>query len=269
VSLPFLQLFTVFYASAAVAQAMTPWATRDGGVPSRGDVNIMAFANLPRAIEIFIQAARTRDLDAILATFSANAVVIDEGVAYRGDALRGRIERLLLGETIHPINVARREGKTIVTVVLKWYGDGTVIAPSQLDLSFMIADSKIYSLTIARSHSPPLPAPVAAYVSAANTFNLEALLRAFADDAMVNDQLREYRGKKAIRDWAAREIVGDRVTMYVVRAIEHYGNAIITANVDGDYDKRGLPDPLEMTFYFSLHEGKIVQLIILRNEQGV
>jgi hypothetical protein len=227
----------------------------------------MAFANLPRAIALFIQAAGERDLAAILAMFSANAVVIDEGVTYRGGALRNRIERLLVSETIHPINVTRREGKTILTVVLKWHGDGTVIAPSQLDMSFMIADSKIYSLTVAKSHAPPIPMPVAAYVSAANTFNLEGLLRTFADDAMVNDQLREYWGKKAIREWAARDLVGDRVTMYVVKAIEHYGNAVVTANVDGDYDKRGLPDPLVVTFYFSVHEDKIVQLIILRNEQ--
>jgi hypothetical protein len=227
----------------------------------------MAFANLPRAIAIFIQAAEARDPAAILATFSANAVLIDEGVTYRGDALRNKVERLLVGETIHPINVARREGKTILTVVLKWYGDGTVIAPSQLDMSFMIADGKVYSLTITKSHSPPLPMPVAAYVSAANTFNLEGLLRTFSDDAMVNDQLREYRGGKAIKDWAVRDLVGDRVTMYVVKAIEHYGNVIVTANVDGDYDKRGLPDPLVVTFYFSVHGDKIVQLIILRNEQ--
>jgi hypothetical protein len=36
--------------------------------------------------------------------------------------------------------------------------------------------------------------------------------------------------------------------------------------VDGDYDKRGLPDPLVLAFYFSVHREKVVQLIILRNE---
>jgi len=37
------------------------------------------------------------------------------------------------------------------------------------------------------------------------------------------------------------------------------------ANVDGDYDKTGLPDPLPLTFYFSVRGDRIVQLIILRN----
>jgi hypothetical protein len=88
----------------------------------------------------------------------------------------------------------------------------------------------------------------------------------FADDAIVNDQLCEYWDKSAIREWAERDVIGLHVTMHVVKVVEHYGHAVVTANVDGDYDKRGLPDPLVLTFYFSAHRDKIVQLIILRNE---
>jgi hypothetical protein len=54
--------------------------------------------------------------------------------------------------------------------------------------------------------------------------------------------------------------------MYIVKVMEHYGHAIVTPHVDGDYDATGLPDPLVLSFYFSVHGGKIVQLIILRNE---
>ena len=89
-----------------------------------------------------------------------------------------------------------------------------------------------------------LPPLVATFVEATNSADLERLVTTFADDALVNDQLREYRGRAAIREWAARDIIGQRVTMYVVSDVEHYGHAIVTANVDGDYDKRGLPDPL-------------------------
>ena len=41
---------------------------------------------------------------------------------------------------------------------------------------------------------------------------------------------------------------------------------IFTANVDGDYDKRGLPEPLVVTLYVSISDNKIVQLIILPNQ---
>src|ERR1700728_1797214 len=96
-----------------------------------------------------------------------------------------------------------------------------------------------------------LPPLVAAYVEATNSCDLERLLATFAEDALVNDQLRNYWGNPAIREWAKRDIVGQRLTMNVTRVITHYGNFVVTANVDGDYDKRGLPDPLALAFYFT------------------
>ena len=110
-----------------------------------------------------------------------------------------------------------------------------------------------------------LPPLVAAYVEATNNLDLERLLDTFAEDALVNDQLRDYWGKSAIREWAKRDIIDERLTMNVTKVIKHYGNFIVTANVDGDYDKRGLPDPLVLAFYFTVQSDLIVQLIILRN----
>jgi ketosteroid isomerase-like protein len=228
----------------------------------------MSFDNLPRPIAAFLQAAGKRDTFALLATFADDAVLVDKGVEHRGDAIREWNDRSLLkgGAAVQPINVARRDGKTALTVLISGH-DGD--KPAQFDWWFKMVDGKISALTIVPTKSPDLPAPVASFVLAANTFDLEALLDAFADDAVVNDQLREYRGKSSIKEWAARDIVGERVTMYIVSAVEHYGHAIVTANVDGDYDKRGLPDPLGLAFYFSIHRDKIIQLIILRNEPDV
>jgi hypothetical protein len=53
--------------------------------------------------------------------------------------------------------------------------------------------------------------------------------------------------------------------MNVTKVISHYDNFIVTANVDGSYEKRGLPDPLVLAFYFTAQRDLIVQLIILRN----
>src|SRR5579864_9680543 len=86
-----------------------------------------------------------------------------------------------------------------------------------------------------------LPPLVATYIEATNAFDLEGLLALFADDALVNDQLRDYWGKLAIRQWAAQDIVAQRLTMEVTTVIEHYGNFIITANVRGKFDMTGLP----------------------------
>ena len=125
-----------------------------------------------------------------------------------------------------------------------------------------------------KSSVPPnapvaLPPLVAAYVEATNSFDLERLVATFADDALVNDQLRDYWGKPAIREWARRDIIGERLTMNVTKVIDHHGNFIVTANVDGDFDKRGLPDPLVIAFYFTVQSDLIVQLIILRNRNDI
>jgi hypothetical protein len=117
--------------------------------------------------------------------------------------------------------------------------------------------------------SVALPTLVAAYVAASNNFDLERLMSSFAEDALVNDQLRDYWGKPAIREWAKRDIIGERLTMNVTKVINHYNNFIVTANVDGNFDKRGLPDPLVLAFYFTTQSDLIVQLIILRNRYDI
>ena len=62
---------------------------------------------------------------------------------------------------------------------------------------------------------PGLPVPVVAYIEGSNGFDLNAVMATFAETALVNDQHREYVGLSAIRNWAAREIISDRVTMEV------------------------------------------------------
>ncbi len=91
----------------------------------------------------------------------------------------------------------------------------------------------------------------------------------FADDALVNDQLRDYWGKAAIRDWAERDIIGEKLTIAVTKIVMHYSNFIVTADVDGNFDKRSLPDPLVLAFYFTPHNDVIIQLIILRNRRDI
>src|ERR1700744_919558 len=113
---------------------------------------------------------------------------------------------------------------------------------------------------------PDLPVPVVRYIDGSNGFDLNAVMATFAETALVNDQLREYVGVSAIRNWAAREIISDRVTMEVTGTAIRGNNIAVVANVDGEYDKTGLPTPLTLTFYFSVNADRIEQLIILRNK---
>ena len=108
-----------------------------------------------------------------------------------------------------------------------------------------------------------LPAVVAEHIAAINAFDNDRIVATFAPDAYVNDDRREIWGIDAIRRFIAKEIVGDHVTMEVREVIDHYGEIIVRAKYDGDYDKSNLPDELIMTNYFSLRGGKIVSLTII------
>lgn len=110
---------------------------------------------------------------------------------------------------------------------------------------------------------------VAAFVEATNNFDLDRLMVTFADDALVNDQLRDYWGEAAIRRWAERDIIGEKLTIAVTKVVKHYDSFVVTAEIDGKFDKRGLPDPLVLAFYLTPHDDLIVQLIILRNRRDI
>jgi hypothetical protein len=69
--------------------------------------------------------------------------------------------------------------------------------------------------------------------------------------------------------WIEKEIVGEKVVACkFVAATYHYGYYIVSAEFDGDFGKAGLPDPLVLTHYFSLHDNHITRLSILHNKPG-
>jgi hypothetical protein len=110
------------------------------------------------------------------------------------------------------------------------------------------------------------PPVVAEHIAAVNAFDTDRIVATFAPDAYVNDNRREIWGIEAIRRFTAKEFVGDRVTMEIKEVIDHHGDIIVRAQYDGDYDKTNLPDELIMSSYFSLRDGKIVSLTVIRNQ---
>ena len=111
-----------------------------------------------------------------------------------------------------------------------------------------------------------LPPIVAEHIAAVNAGDTDAIVATFAPDAYVNDARREINGVDAIRRWVAKEMVGDHVTMEVREIVDNYGDIVVRAKYDGTYDKTNLPDELIMSSYFSLRDGKIVSLAVIRNQ---
>jgi hypothetical protein len=61
-------------------------------------------------------------------------------------------------------------------------------------------------------------------------------------------------------------MVGDKVTIDVREVVDHYGDTIVRGAYDGEYDKTNLPaGDLILSNYFSVRDGKIVSMIVIRN----
>jgi hypothetical protein len=111
-----------------------------------------------------------------------------------------------------------------------------------------------------------LTGPVAEHIKAVNSFDVDAALAPFAEDAYVNDARREIRGSAAIRRWIEKEMVGDSVTIDVTEVVDHHGDTIVRGRYDGTFDRTNLPDEVILSNYFSVRDGKIVSLIVIYNQ---
>ncbi len=59
------------------------------------------------------------------------------------------------------------------------------------------------------------------------------------------------------------------MTLRVQVAYEHHGEIILRCVVDGTFDKSKLPDPVVLSYYFSIRGDKITRLIIILNSAVV
>jgi hypothetical protein len=51
----------------------------------------------------------------------------------------------------------------------------------------------------------------------------------------------------------------------VTEVIDHYDQTIVRGRYDGQFDRSNLPDELILTNYFTIRDGKITALIVIRN----
>jgi len=108
--------------------------------------------------------------------------------------------------------------------------------------------------------STELPPPIAALVEATNAHDTAAFLASFTDDAVLTDEGHDYRGAAAIKEWSDRRYIGAQVTLDVTDVNFRDGKTIVTAKVDGNFPKAGLPDPFKMDLHFAIDKAKIAAL---------
>lgn len=115
--------------------------------------------------------------------------------------------------------------------------------------------------------STTLPPAIQSFIKATNAHDGNAFMACFAKDAMVNDFARNFWGADAIKNWSDKEMIGDKVTFDIDTVVDHYGDFIITALTDGNYDKSKSPDPTYLDYFFTVRDGKIVKMIVIKNKE--
>jgi hypothetical protein len=230
----------------------------------------MSLSEMPAPLKSFLRATEQGDSKALLALFAPDAKLIDEGEERGGDKLREWNDKLYIGAKVvtHPIHYAEKNEQLILSVALDGdYSAFGVTGPFQFEYRFTLTGDRIQSLETVETKLD-LPEPVVAFILSMNMFDGDSMEATFAENALVNDAQREHVGRDAIRRWFEKELIGDHVTMFVTSSLVHEGGIAVVAQINGDYDKTGLPDPLELRFYFSISGDQISQLIIIPVKRG-
>jgi Uncharacterized conserved protein len=103
-----------------------------------------------------------------------------------------------------------------------------------------------------------LPQPIANYFQAANAHNTDAVVAAFADDAIVVDESRERRGSTAIKEWSEEVNEKYKPNAEVTDVAEVGDKTVVTANVSGTFPG----SPVQLHYNFTLKGDKIAKLLI-------
>ena len=105
-----------------------------------------------------------------------------------------------------------------------------------------------------------LTKPITEFIKAVNEQHADAFLAVFKDNAVITDECHDYPGKTAIEEWNEEKNIGAKITLSPIEADDRDGVTVLTAVVDGNFDKTGLPDPFLMDLYFTLDNNLITEL---------
>ena len=103
-----------------------------------------------------------------------------------------------------------------------------------------------------------LPGPVAAYLAAEKAKNADMLALCFADDALVHDEGRDYRGRDAIRAWKRAADANYKYVLEPLDASVGEKTVKLRARLTGNFPG----SPVELHHTFTLANGKITSLDI-------
>jgi len=103
-----------------------------------------------------------------------------------------------------------------------------------------------------------LTGPIANYIAAANTQDIEAVTASFSEGAVVRDEGQNRQGIAAIRRWAIEVSKKYHPTVEALDVAQTDGKTILSGRVSGDFPG----SPIDVRYVFTLNGGKIERLEI-------
>lgn len=108
--------------------------------------------------------------------------------------------------------------------------------------------------------SAKLPKTVQTYVEAYNARNREAAAACFSEDALVHDEGKDYRGRKAIGAWLGETIEKYQPLLTPGKVEGSDQDPVVAVRVSGNFPG----SPVSLAFHFTIKEGRITKLDILQ-----
>ena len=103
-----------------------------------------------------------------------------------------------------------------------------------------------------------LTGPVAEYIAAANTQDIEVVMAVFSEHAVVRDEGQSWQGIAAIRQWAVDVSTKYRPSVETLDVAQADGRTVLMGRVAGNFPG----SPVNLRYAFTLSGGKIERLEI-------
>ena len=103
-----------------------------------------------------------------------------------------------------------------------------------------------------------LPRIINDYVDASNAHDVKSVVACFADNALVHDEGKDFRGKKVIEDWITKTIEKYKFQFKPITFREDNAKVFVAIEVSGTFDG----SPITLDYHFTIEGDKIVSLTI-------
>jgi ketosteroid isomerase-like protein len=103
-----------------------------------------------------------------------------------------------------------------------------------------------------------LPRIIQEYLDASNAHDVKDVVSCFSDDALVQDEGKDFRGKKTIEDWVVKTIEKYKFRFKPLGVKSDDAKIIVSVEVSGTFPG----SPVSPDYHFTIEGGKIRSLAI-------